>query len=300
MTNGEIFLSLNSTPNTALSRYFYYMVKGEIIRIKIRGFGSNGKHLVLASSRPNIVSPEQNSKLSQLEQTVKMRALSLGIATIHSYDGRSSSGLYLPVCNPGTHGIYKNCFPTLTVNVLSEIKKPVDLNADEMALFMVLMAETQKPALRKSDYNEDETFKAMSYMRQVLFNRLSFSHPYLLGVPKNNKTLIGLIRSGGVIEGFEDYPSLNIKVEKNINEFFKSANTSQDKYFLANRRLINYAIDIAREKNITPLTEKNVYSWRTKGSGSPGQNFKKLFSMAGQDFYGLQQAFINDPLGKKK
>ncbi|MGZ0749338.1 hypothetical protein [Kluyvera sichuanensis] len=143
MTNSEFFISLNSSPNTALSRYFYYyMVKGEIILIKIRGFDSNGKHLVLASSRPNIISLEQNSKLNQLEQTVKIRALNLGIATIHSYDGRSSPGLYLPVCNPGANSINKNCFPTLTINVLSEIKKPVGLNADEMTLFMVWMAES--------------------------------------------------------------------------------------------------------------------------------------------------------------
>ncbi len=39
MTNGEILISLNSTPSTTLSSYFYYMVKGEIIHIKISWFG---------------------------------------------------------------------------------------------------------------------------------------------------------------------------------------------------------------------------------------------------------------------
>ncbi|MBL1255154.1 hypothetical protein JK365_22120 [Salmonella enterica subsp. enterica serovar Ceyco] len=305
MANGEIFISPNSDSRIALSKFFYYMTDKDVFRIKIRGFGASGQHLKLASSRPGIISIEQSSRTGQLEQTIIVRAKGLGIATIHAYDSASSSGAPLGHCPPAVGGVYKNCFPTLTVNVLSKIKRETladGLSVDERAMLMVLLAEAKTPLTRGGKYNEQDAVKSMQYMRRALLNRFTFSRPDRLDVPKNNKTLVGLIRVERVIAGFSNYPSLRKDVDEHINNLIEAANMGQNKYFLENRRLIRYAFDVARGKEIYSSLPyiADVYGWRTQGKTSPGGGYKFIFSLAGQDFYGLEESFIKDPNQRKK
>ncbi|HAW0505543.1 hypothetical protein [Escherichia coli] len=305
MANGEIFISPNSDSKTALNKFFYYMTDKDVFRIKIRGFDAKGQHLKLASSRPGILSIEQSSRTGQLEQTIIVRAKGLGIATIHAYDSASSSGAYLGYCPPTIGGVYKNCFPTLTVNVLSKIKRETladGLSENERAMLMVLLAETKTPSAPGLKYNEKDAVKSMQYMRRALLNRFTFSHPNRLDVPMNNKTLVGLIRVERVIAGFSNYPGLSKDVNDHIDGLIKAANMGQNKYFLENRLLIKYAIDVARGKELHSSLPhiKDVYGWRTQGKEPPGGGYKYIFSLAGQDFYGLEQSFIDDPNQRKK
>ncbi|MIG41021.1 hypothetical protein AHW95_24055 [Salmonella enterica subsp. enterica] len=169
-------------------------------------------------------------------------------------------------------------------------------------MLMVLLAEAKTPLTRGGKYNEQDAVKSMQYMRRALLNRFTFSRPDRLDVPQNNKTLVGLIRVERVIAGFGNYPSLRKDVDKHINNLIEEANMGQNKYFLENRRLIRYAIDVARGKGIYSSLPyiADVYGWRTQGKTSPGGGYKFIFSLAGQDFYGLEESFIKDPNQRKK
>lgn len=135
---------------------------------------------------------------------------------------------------------------------------PKDLTPEQKAMLLVLLAETKKPT--GAGYDEKNAVKAMQYMRQALYNRFKFSYPYLLDVPKNNPTLIGLIKSGRVIEGFKDYPVLKPSVQNNIDAFFNECNKGNSKLFMKYRNLLQAAIKIAKGENSGVTTGEKVYS----------------------------------------
>lgn len=61
------------------------------------------------------------------------------------------------------------------------------------------------------------------------------------------------------------------------------------------RNLILAVTKIARGENLGVTSGELVYSWRTRGHSSTGSNFKDLFDLSGQRFYGLQKKYIDNP-----
>lgn len=291
MANNDIFISTRANKNP-LANYHFDLTPKESLYLKINGFGSDGQHLVLGASVQGIVSITQSSRQNQREQSIQITAIKEGFVIIHARESSAKSSKYMNSCIPA-NGHFNGCFPNLTIEVMSTISMPKDLNPEQKAMLLVLLAETKR--LSGSGYNETDAIKAMQYMRQALYNRFKFSHPYLLDVPKNNPTLIGLIKSGRVIEGFRNYPVLKPSVQKNIDAFFNECNKGNSKNFTKYRNLIQAAIKIASGENSGVTTGEKVYSWRTQGSSSPGRNFKHLFDLSGQSFYGLQKKFIDNP-----
>lgn len=291
MAKGDIFISTRASKNPLIN-YHFYLTPKESLYLKINGFGSDGQHLVLGASTPGIVSVSQSSRPKQLEQSIRITAIKEGIVIIHARESTSKSSKYLNSCLPA-NGHFSGCFPDLTVEVLSSVSMPENLTSEQKAMLLVLLAETKRPT--GEGYNENDAVKSMQYMRQALYNRFKFSHPHLLDVPKNDKSLIGLIKSGRVIEGFRNYPVLTPSVKKNIDAFFSECNKGNSKNFMKFRNLLVAATRIARGENSGVTSGELVYSWRTRGHSSPGSNFKHLFDLSGQSFYGLQKKFIDNP-----
>ncbi|MDO2431745.1 hypothetical protein Q2V57_09220 [Enterobacter bugandensis] len=295
MANNDIFINTRAS-RVPLTNFRFYLTPKESLYLKINGFGSDGQHLVLGASVQGIVSINQSSRSKQVEQRIQITAIKEGITSIHARESTAKSSKYMNSCIP-VNGHFSGCFPDLTIEVISTISMPKNLTSEQKAMLLVLLAEAKRPS--GTGYNENDAVKSMQYMKQALYNRFKFSHPYLLDVPKNNPTLIGLIKSGRVIEGFGNYPILKPSVQNNIDAFFDECNKGNSKNFIKYRKLLQAAIEIALGENSGVTSGELVYSWRTQGSSSPGKNFKHLFDLSGQSFYGLQKKFIDNPNNPK-
>ena len=293
MASNSFSITLRGKVPRPMHKFSFYLTPKESLEFKVSGFGSDGQHLQLVASLPGLVSIKQSARPKQLEQGVTITAINTGTVAIHARESTAKSGSYLNNCAP-VNDRFGGCFPILTINIIDTVAMPGNLNPEQKAMLMVLLAEVKKPT--GEGHNETNAIKSMQYMRQALYNRLKFSRPDLLDVPRGSQPLIGLIKSGRVIEGFTGYPILSKKVQNNIDAFFLACNTGNSQSFMAYRKLLKEAVKIARGENSGTITGELIYGWRTKGKGSPGSNFKYLFDLAGQTFYGLQQKFITSPM----
>lgn len=295
MPRDEVWIHANAN-SSPLTNYRFYLTPRETLRLKVVGFMDGHRLQFKASKGGMYIHISQSGQASWRENTLTISAHHPGVEFITA----SVPTAHLTHCLSPT-GRYHDCFPHLRIEVLESLRMPADLSEEQRALLHVLLAEVHKPSTKETastgKYEESSAIQSMRFMRQALLNRLSFSHPHYVGVPKNNTTLIGVIRAPDQISGFNSWPALATRVQENIDALLKQANTGQHPNFMASRRLVASAIGIARGEMPAPSTLEPVYAWRTAGSSSPGGNYKKLFTLAGQDFYGLRQEYI-DSLGK--
>jgi len=120
-------------------------------------------------------------------------------------------------------------------------------------------------------------------------------------IGSNSASLTSIIRNGCVVQGFKDYPDLGGEQKRTIDSVRERANIGTDRKFLQYRSYMKNAISVAqREKvGIDPCPTK-LYAWVKADSRSPGSNFVKFQTFAGQDFYTLTPGFLQDPLHPKK
>lgn len=131
------------------------------------------------------------------------------------------------------------------VEILPRLELP-PVNSEAGIIARMLIAENIMPDDKAKKFtNLDDSLTAMQWMRIALENRLSFSHPQLLQVPKGATRLPELIKSRGVIEGFDNYPDIPLSQMKNIKNAVRIANDASISTFQLYRGYIKNAIDVA-------------------------------------------------------
>lgn len=162
----------------------------------------------------------------------------------------------------------------------------------------MFLSETITP--ENPTFNFDDAVKVMQYMRQVIYNRMAFSHPHYFNIARGNLTVFGTIGAKGQIDGFGDYPNISLKAADRISKFIIACNrTGMGERLRSFRNLYQSALDVATGKNLGIQHMPLLYSWRTAGQGSPGSNFKTELTLQGQTFFSLTPDFISDPLMRK-
>ncbi|MDX7990732.1 hypothetical protein [Xenorhabdus littoralis] len=266
-----------------LNETVFYLTKGNTLTLKIDGLNlSTKKHLKFQSNN-TLVSVYQRDNPLFREQTLQITALNMGISIVRAIDTN------LSYCSDFAAGVAEDCFPPLTINVLSKIEIPEGLTAEQKAMLMVLLAETKTPMTFGANYDEEKAKDAMQYMHDALLNRVKSPKAHELDVPKQGNKFLGLISGPRTIEGFEQYPNIKDDIKKRITGMIAIANEGTDPNFLVYRRLITNAITIAKSNRIS---NSEVIAWRTADSKSPGKNFTKLFSLQGQEFYKLSDNYL--------
>lgn len=278
------FFRLNNNPTHDILRpapRFMYMTVDQTITLRVNGFHL-GKHVNIGATDPRLVNITVKASPRNVEQVLHVKAVSLGTVTLYGKDGAGMS--------------------PITLNILSRMQMPQSLSDEQRLLLCVLLAEVRKAG--EKGFNPQEAAMSMEYMVQVLRNRLAFSHPHLLGVPKADPTLAGLIKSGQTIQGFQHYPAIEQKQAKTINDFIsRDCNVGSGPMMMNNRRLFHRAVEIVRGENLSATYRPALYSWMTykeKDSPMPGKAFTLALTLQGQNFFGLSPEFLADPLGLKK
>ncbi|OTA15942.1 hypothetical protein Xvie_02279 [Xenorhabdus vietnamensis] len=266
-----------------LNETVFYLTKGNTLILKIDGLNLNTrKHLKFLPNN-TLVSIFQRNNPQLREQTLQITALNMGISIVRAVDTN------LDYCPYFAAGVAEDCFPPLTINILSKIEIPKDLTEEQKAMLMVLLAETKNPTTIGANYDEQKAKEAMQYMHDALLNRVRSPKAHELDVPKHGNKLIGLISGPRTIDGFSQYPNIKDDIRKRINGMIVIANDGTHADFLVYRRLLKNAIDIAKSNKIL---NKEVIAWRTDNRSSPGPNFTRLFSLQGQEFYKLSDRYL--------
>ncbi|MDC9598414.1 hypothetical protein [Xenorhabdus anantnagensis] len=266
-----------------LNKTVFYLTKGNTLTLKIDGLNLNTRKHLKFQSNNTLVSIFQRDNPLFREQTLQITALNMGISIVRAVDTD------LGYCAHFAASVAEDCFPPLTINILSKIEIPRDLTEEQKAILMVLLAETKNPTTMGANYDEKKAKDAMQYMHDVLLNRVRSPKAHELDVPKHGNKLIGLISGPRTIEGFSQYPNIKSDIQKRINDMVVIANDGTHADFLVYRQLLKNAIDIAKSNKIL---NKEVIAWRTEASKSPGPNFTKLFSLQGQEFYKLSDDYL--------
>ena len=268
-----------------------YMLRGSTIEFKVDA-GPNKETLIIKAASPDIVQIKQKRISNKPGSIITITGKAVGTAVLQGYieTGSASPGRAPSIRCTG-------CISPLTVEVLQKIELP-NKNTEAGAVTRMLLAENYTP--ESAHYNEKDSLIAMQWMRNVLENRLAFSHPHLLQVPHGSKSFIATIK-GGSVEGFRSYPTIQKGKEKNITDAVKFANHARHPHFLQFRKHVENAIAVANgEKRGDDPCPTKLYAWKSEGSPAPSSNFVKFRTLVGQDFYTLTPNFIKNPLHPDK
>jgi hypothetical protein len=153
-------------------------------------------------------------------------------------------------------------------------------NDAEGAEVRVLLAECRGQSF--STYTLADATTCMQLMDRVLWNRRS--DPAKFGA-RGAKSLADIIRAPGQFAGFQNYPNYDVSIVNRIQAMLNIANSTKDKRSQDFADFINAAIDGANDPSIQDPSPGTLVAWRTKGSGSPGGNFKKHDTVLGNDFH---------------
>ncbi|WP_186435650.1 hypothetical protein, partial [Xenorhabdus innexi] len=155
----------------------FHLTPGNTLTLKIDGLNlTTRKHLKFLPEN-GVVSIFQNDNPQRREQTLQITARSIGRSIVKAVDTN------IDFCPNFAQGVAEDCFPPLTIHVLPKISIPTDLNDEQRAMLMVLLAETSSPDSKKFKYNEKEAKDTMQYMHDVLLNRVRSPKAKYLGVP---------------------------------------------------------------------------------------------------------------------
>lgn len=173
------------------------------------------------------------------------------------------------------------------------ISLPLD-NTEEGMLTRLFLAESINPG-NGVLYNEEESRRSMIWMRQVIQNRLTYKTPSTFGVKgitgQLKYSVTDVVKAKNQFHGFEEYPKIKSSIKVNLNGFVAIANNYNHPKRQQYVKYIENAKSAASKdalKNFSDPSSKGIYGWRTKGSSSPGGNFKKYQDLAGQTFYTIK------------
>ena len=181
---------------------------------------------------------------------------------------------------------------------VSLITKPVvklaTKDTDEGLLTRLFLAESVTPG-QVGKYKADESKKSMLWMRQVIENRLNHKTPRIFGAKlaagSSKYVLTDIIKAQGQFHGFENYPTIDKKIDSNITLYIAYATNYNHPKREQYLEFINNAKAAAAKNALSGFKDplpKGLYGWRTKGSTSPGGDFVKYKDFAGQTFYTLK------------
>jgi hypothetical protein len=271
-----------------------FVVQGQPLAIKVHGLGPNRQHLTVRAIRGNVSVRVIRADNNNIEQDIEVSAVFGGQDELRAYVSQLDEDFFCDAAVASPMG----CIHPLKITAYRKLDFPPNISADELALLRMFLSETITP--EKPTFNLEDAVRAMQYMRQVIYNRMAFSHPQYFNIARGNLTLFGVIGAKGQIDGFGDYPNIHAKSTARISKFIQACNnTGLGEKLRSFRRLYQSALDVATGRNpgaqYTPL----LYSWRTVESSSPGPNFQVEFNQQGQTFYSLTPDFINDPHRRK-
>lgn len=173
------------------------------------------------------------------------------------------------------------------------ISLPLD-NTEEGMLTRLFLAESINPG-NGVLYNEEESRRSMIWMRQVIQNRLTYKTPSTFGVKgitgQLKYSVTDVVKAKNQFHGFEEYPKIKSSIKVNLNGFVAIANNYNHPKRQQYVKYIENAKSAASKdalKNFSDPSSKGIYGWRTKGSSSPGGDFKKYQDLAGQTFYTIK------------
>ena len=172
----------------------------------------------------------------------------------------------------------------------------IALSTSEPGLMLerVLISESKGP--EEDDFNRADTIKGMKAIGAVIYHR---AHAKQLGFNLNYpSTLLGVVTDPGQFKGFESYNpkdatgGLTQKYLTRIDTFVQGANYPKDKKHYANyvavvKEAKSTAQNVINGTVTDPFSPNFAFSLRTAGSKGPGGTFKKLGTIAGNDFYGF-------------
>ncbi|HEY0790670.1 MAG TPA: hypothetical protein VGD78_06355 [Chthoniobacterales bacterium] len=153
-------------------------------------------------------------------------------------------------------------------------------NDDDGVEVRLLLAECRGPSF--NSYTLSDATTSMQLMDRVLWNR--FNNPSRFGA-KGAKFLADVIKAPGQFAGFQNYPNYDHGIANRIQAMLNIANSSKDKRSPDFADFLNAAITVSNDPSIQDPSPGILASWRTKGSSSPGSNFKLHTTVLGNDFY---------------
>ncbi|CAM4036988.1 hypothetical protein [Serratia silvae] len=271
-----------------------YVVQGQPLAIKVHGLGPNRQHLTVRAIRGNVSVRVIRADNNNIEQDIEVSVVFGGQDELRAYVSQLDEDFFCDAAVASPMG----CIHPLKITAYRKLDFPPNISADELALLRVFLSETITP--EKPTFNLEDAVRAMQYMRQVIYNRMAFSHPQYFNIARGNLNLFGVIGARGQIDGFGDYPNIDARSADRISKFMIACNrTGMGEKLRSFRQLYQGALDVATGNNPGIQHIPPLYSWRTAGQGSPGSNFQTELSLQGQTFFSLTPAFISDPNGRK-
>jgi hypothetical protein len=188
--------------------------------------------------------------------------------------------------------------PDIAISIEPRLELP-SWGDDAGIMARVLIVENFTPEQARF-VSIDQARMSMQWMRWVMLNRLRFGAQHF-GAGKSATSLYALITAPNQVDGFEPYPHMGFKQQDVLDGALNIANDSTHRNFSTMREYVQAAIDIARGLRAgNDPCPTGLYAWRTQGRASPGANFVKYQTQAGQDFYTLTPEFLKDPLLRSK
>lgn len=271
-----------------------YVVQGQPLALKVHGLGPNKQHLVVKAVSGSVAVRVIRAENNQIEQDFEVSVVFAGKNELRAYVAEVDEDFF---CSAGASSP-TGCIHPLKIVAYRKLNFPPNISADELALLRMFLSETITP--ENKAFKLDDAVKTMQYMRQVVYNRMAFTHPHYFNIARGNLTVFGVIGAKGQIDGFSDYPNIDAKSTGRINKFILACNsTGLGKKIRLYRQLYQSALDVATGKNPGVQHTPLLYSWRTEGKGSPGSNFQTELSIQNQTFFSLTPDFIRDPNQRK-
>jgi hypothetical protein len=258
------------------------LVLGNILPFKVLGLGADHKHLEIRSSSAAVTITVVSANPHNAEQSLKMFAKQLTNATPAELSAYTQDGKP----DPKT--------PVIKVTVAAQVELPA-ANTEAGALARMLLIENVTPG--GPGYDVKQTLTTMRWMRWVFVNQLRFGSQWFAHGTKVT-TVTDLIKAGGQVAGFEQYPTIDPAKNKLLLSILSIQNNAADGRFAAYRQYVQNAIDVAKaeEKAIgDDPCSTGLYGWRTAGATSPGKNYVKFKTQGGQDFYTLTPGYLKNP-----
>lgn len=263
---------------------------GNRLSFKVSGLGPNKKHLILKStdSALNVVALRVNDR--NIEQSLRLDVQE------HSIVGRRVAHVEAHLSDAQGRPQQKGGnTPRLTVEILPRLELP-DENTEAGILARMLIVENAGPQGPRFPGHE-EVMESMQRMVHVMRNRLRLGPQHFSA--RGATDLTAMIKGGGQVEGFENYPKIAPRPLIRLQEALDVANDGSHPKQKDLRIHVEHAISVAKGENIgIDPCPTGLYAWRTANSKSPGINFRVFQTKGGQDFYTLTDSFLGSVKGK--
>jgi hypothetical protein len=264
------------------------LIAGNTLPFKVSGFGADKKHILIQSSSPAVKVVSLRADAHSLEQTFRLEISPTAGITRVTLSAHLAS-------NPHQRD---GLTPDIAISIEPRLELP-HRGDDAGIMARVLIVENFTP-LAAEFISIEQARISMQWMRWVMLNRLRFGSQHF-GAGKSATSIYALITAPNQVDGFEPYPHMGLKQQQVLDGVLNIANDSTHRNFSTTREYVQAAIDIARGLSVgKDPCPTGLYAWRTEDTRSPGANFVKYQTKAGQDFYTLTEEFRKDPLLRTK